>query len=104
MNQSLNRLGFVKDFHPWTLINSIEMNRLALSQEVSRMQYQLENSSPQDASFNYTTNYEQTLEDPEPSTSQSNTYQVGNKSCSVRLRMDTHTRSPNRMLKNFRIS
>jgi hypothetical protein len=52
------------------------------SQEVSRMQYQLENSSPQDASFNYTTNFEQTLEDPEPSTSQSNTYQVGNESCS----------------------
>ena len=52
------------------------------SQEVSRMQYQLENSSPQDTSFNYTTNYDQTLEDPEPSTSQTNTYQVGNESCS----------------------
>jgi hypothetical protein len=52
------------------------------SQEVSRMQYQLENSSPQDASFNYTTNYDQTVEDPEASTSQTNTYQVGNESCS----------------------
>lgn len=52
------------------------------SQEVSRMQYQLENSTPQDASFNFTSNYDQSVEDPEASTSQTNTYQVGNESCS----------------------
>ncbi len=50
-------------------------------QEISRMQVQQENSSSQDTTFFFATNFTQTLEDPEPSTTTMNSYQIGNESC-----------------------
>jgi hypothetical protein len=50
--------------------------------EISRIQVQQENSSSQDITFFFVTNFSQTLEDPEPSTSTTNNYQIGNETCS----------------------
>jgi hypothetical protein len=50
-------------------------------QEISRIEIQQENSSSQDTTFFFVTNFEQTLEDPEPSTISMNSYQIGNETC-----------------------
>ncbi|MAT40843.1 MAG: hypothetical protein CL609_00775 [Anaerolineaceae bacterium] len=50
--------------------------------EISRIQVQQENASSQDTTFFFVTNFSQTLEDPEPSTSTTNNYQIGNETCS----------------------
>ncbi|PKO19119.1 MAG: hypothetical protein CVU39_00785 [Chloroflexi bacterium HGW-Chloroflexi-10] len=50
--------------------------------EVSRMKIQQEYSSAQDSSITFTENYEQSIEEPEPYTSQSYSYQFGTESCS----------------------